>query len=131
MAPPCCKIVSLALNQATAARRCLPLGDDADMWQWPQVDPVVSAAVHNVAALFAKARQDFSGYYRAALQYLCYVSVQDLPQDEQVALARDISLAALLGDSIFSFAELLLHPVVRLAQLCPIRLCLCPGSAHQ
>ena len=76
----------------------------------------MSAAVHNVAALFAKARQDFSGYYRAALQYLCYVSVQELPEDERVALARDISLAALLGDSIFSFAELLLHPVVRAAQ---------------
>lgn len=78
-----------------------------------QVDPAVSAAVHNVAALFAKARQDFSGYYRAALQYLCYVSLDDLAQDEQLVLARDISLAALLGDSVYSFAELLLHPVVR------------------
>jgi 26S proteasome regulatory subunit N9 len=78
-----------------------------------QVDPVVSAAVHNVSALFAKARQDFSGYYRAALQYLCYVSLEDLREDECIALARDISLAALLGDSIFSFADLLLHPVVR------------------
>ena len=73
---------------------------------------MVSASVHNVAALHAKARQDFSGYYRTALQYLCYVSVDDLPQDECIALARDISLAALLGDTIFSFAELLLHPVV-------------------
>lgn len=78
-----------------------------------QVDPAVSAAVHNVAALFAKARQDFSGYYRAALQFLCYVSLDDLPQDDQLVLARDISLAALLGDSVYSFAELLLHPVVR------------------
>lgn len=77
-----------------------------------QVDPAVSAAVHNVAALFAKARQDFSGYYRAALQFLCYVSLDDLPQDDQLVLARDISLAALLGDSVYSFAELLLHPVV-------------------
>jgi hypothetical protein len=78
-----------------------------------QVDPSVSAAVHNVAALFAKARQDFSGYYRAALQYLCFVSLDDLPQDDQLVLARDISLAALLGDSVYSFAELLLHPLVR------------------
>lgn len=78
-----------------------------------QVDPAVSAAVHNVAALFAKARQDFSGYYRAALQFLCYVSLDDLAHDDQLVLARDISLAALLGDSVYSFAELLLHPVVR------------------
>ena len=53
-----------------------------------QVDPVVSAAVHNANALYAKARQDFSGYYRAALQYLCYVSVDDLPSDDCLALAR-------------------------------------------
>lgn len=79
-----------------------------------QVEPVVSASVYNVASLFAKARQDFTGYYRTALQYLCYVSVEELPQDERIALARDISLAALLGDSVYSFAELLLHPVVRL-----------------
>lgn len=72
----------------------------------------MSAAVHNVAALYNKARQDFAGYYRAALQYLCFVSVDDLPLDDRIALARDISLAALLGDSIYSFAELLLHPVV-------------------
>ena len=50
--------------------------------------------------------------YRAALQFLCYVSLDDLPQDDQLVLARDISLAALLGDSVYSFAELLLHPVV-------------------
>jgi 26S proteasome regulatory subunit N9 len=82
-----------------------------------QVEPVVSASVYNVSSLFAKARQDFTGYYRAELKYLCYVSVEDLPQDERIALARDVSLAALLGDSVYSFAELLLHPVVRLLSL--------------
>ena len=29
------------------------------------------------------------------------------------ALAVDISLAALLGDSVYNFGELLLHPIVR------------------
>ena len=94
-----------------------------------QVDPVVSAAVHNVAALFAKARQDFTGYYRAALQYLSYVKVGDVPEDERIALARDISLAALLGESIFSFAELLLHPIVRVLLITGLAAHLCFACA--
>ena len=59
-----------------------------------------------------------------------YVSVQELPEDERVALARDISLAALLGDSIFSFAELLLHPVVRAARRAPCS-SLCTSAADR
>lgn len=95
-----------------------------------QVDPSVSAAVHNVAALYNKARQDFAGYYRAALQYLCFVSIEDLPLDDRIALARDISLAALLGDSIYSFAELLLHPVVRFYPIQFLEVLLCAYGVY-
>ncbi len=35
---------------------------------------------------------------------------------ESQALAVDISLAALLGEGVYNFGELLLHPIVRLLQ---------------
>ena len=40
------------------------------------------------------------------------------------SLAVDVSLAALLGDKVYSFGELLLHPIVRpLLYSCPHVLC--------
>lgn len=39
--------------------------------------------------------------------------------DAVQSLAVDISLAALLGDKVYSFGELLLHPIVSLLPLLP------------
>jgi len=76
------------------------------------VHPVVSAAVHWALAQYCKAKQDFAGFYRAAIQYLAFVSSEELPADFRLELAVDIGLSALLGDDVYSFGELLLHPLV-------------------
>ena len=44
--------------------------------------------------------------------YLAYVSQDSLPPDFRRALAVDVSLAALLGEDVYNFGELLLHPIV-------------------
>jgi 26S proteasome regulatory subunit N9 len=77
-----------------------------------QVDPQVSASVHFVAMQYHKQRQSYAAFYRSALQYLCFVSQDTLPQDFRCALAVDVSLAALLGEDVYSFGELLLHPIL-------------------
>ena len=76
------------------------------------VDPQVSAAVHYVAMQYHKEQKEYASFYRAALMYLAFVSQEALPEDFRLALAVDVSLAALLGDDVYNFGELLLHPIV-------------------
>lgn len=76
-------------------------------------DPSVIASVYSLASQYHKTQKNFGEYYKSSLLYLAYVSVESLPPDFRVALAVDVSLAALLGDSIFNYGELLLHPIVQ------------------
>eukprot|EP01025_Chloroclados_australasicus_P063171 TRINITY_DN833_c0_g1_i1.p1 TRINITY_DN833_c0_g1~~TRINITY_DN833_c0_g1_i1.p1 ORF type:complete len:387 (+),score=51.40 TRINITY_DN833_c0_g1_i1:99-1259(+) len=80
------------------------------------VDPNVGASVYYASSLLHKAQANFSEYYRAALMYLCYVESEKLPHNYKLGLAVDISLAALLGDEVYNFGELLLHPIVNVLE---------------
>jgi len=75
-------------------------------------DPQVSAAVHCVAMQYHKHQKEYAAFYRSALLYLAYISQDSLPQDYRLALAVDLALAALLGEDVYNFGELLLHPIV-------------------
>ncbi|KXZ53762.1 hypothetical protein GPECTOR_6g679 [Gonium pectorale] len=77
------------------------------------VDPSVSAAVYYVTSLTNKAQSNYADFYRSTLMYLSYVSSDSLQPDFKVRLAVDVSLAALLGEDLYSFGQLLQHPIVR------------------
>ncbi|KAG8225801.1 hypothetical protein J437_LFUL005608 [Ladona fulva] len=51
-------------------------------------------------------------YYRAALRYLGCIDLSDLSQTEQEQHAFFLGLAALLGEGVYNFGELLAHPVL-------------------
>jgi len=52
-------------------------------------------------------------FYRASLRYLGCTEVSELTQEEQAKHAFFLSLAALLGDKVFDFGELLAHNVLQ------------------
>lgn len=51
-------------------------------------------------------------YYRDALRYLGCVDIKDLPEAEQQERAFTLGLAGLLGEGVYNFGELLMHPVL-------------------
>ncbi len=59
-----------------------------------------------------QAKLEFASYYKNALLYLACVSIDELTLDERRSRANDLSLAALVSDSIYNFGELLLHPIL-------------------
>lgn len=137
------QIASLKLNRGEQ-KECKLLLDEGKttLDSMTDVDPSVHASVHWVSSQYHKSRQEFADFYKTALLYLAYTSVDTLPEAFKLVmrcpllhayvlnisptrqsitgvypvlqgLAADLSLAALLGDNIYNFGELLAHPIVR------------------
>ncbi|KAI8474163.1 MAG: 26S proteasome regulatory subunit [Monoraphidium minutum] len=110
-----------------AAQQQLAMGDVADckaaieegaaaLERLSEPDPSVSAAVHYVSSLYYKLKKDYARFYRSSMQYLAFVSSDSLAPEFKAPLAVDIALAALLGDGVYGFAQLLMHPIVKALQ---------------
>ncbi|OAY77550.1 26S proteasome non-ATPase regulatory subunit 13 homolog B-like [Ananas comosus] len=76
------------------------------------VDPSVHASYYWICSQYHKSRQEFAEFYKSALLYLAYTTVDSLSDSFKLDLAFDLSLAALLGDNIYNFGELLAHPII-------------------
>ncbi|KAK0394228.1 hypothetical protein QR680_000636 [Steinernema hermaphroditum] len=76
----------------------------------------VHAPFFKVSALFRKETKDYAGYYREALRYLGCGTVDDLEDDEKLEQAVLLGFAALLGNDVYNFGELLTHPIFEVLQ---------------
>ncbi|KAL8498550.1 hypothetical protein ACS0TY_021763 [Phlomoides rotata] len=77
------------------------------------IDPTVYANYYWVSSQYYKSRQEFAEFYRSALLYLAYTSVESLSESFKLDLTFDLSLSALLGENIYNFGELLAHPIIK------------------
>ncbi|KAH9887038.1 hypothetical protein C8Q73DRAFT_714468 [Cubamyces lactineus] len=77
------------------------------------VDPSVNAAYYGVAADYYKSKAEYAPYYKNSLLYLaCIDPAKDLTTEERLLRAHDLGIAAFLGDTIYNFGELLMHPIL-------------------
>ncbi|KAJ2162812.1 26S proteasome regulatory subunit [Coemansia sp. RSA 552] len=76
------------------------------------VDPVIYASFYRVCADYYKAKAAFGQYYKNALLLLACIDVQELSVEDRVQRAYDLTLAALLSDTIYNFGDLLSHPIM-------------------
>ncbi|KAI3787168.1 hypothetical protein L1987_41429 [Smallanthus sonchifolius] len=77
------------------------------------IDPSVYANYYWVSSQYHKSRQEFAEFYKSALLYLAYTSVESLSDSFKLDLAFDLSLSALLGENVYNFGELLAHPIIK------------------
>lgn len=70
------------------------------------------AAFYRVNADYYKQKQDFAAYYRNALLYLACIDLATLSTSDRQSRAHDLSIAALVSETIYNFGELLLHPIL-------------------
>eukprot|EP01018_Ginkgo_biloba_P005425 Gb_08030 [translate_table: standard] len=108
------RIAALKLEQGEQ-KECKKLLDDGKntLDSMTDIDPSVYASYHWVSSQYHKSRQEFAEFYKSALLYLAYTTVESLSEPFKLDLAFDLSLAALLGDNIYNFGELLAHPIVK------------------
>ncbi|KAL2914444.1 26S proteasome regulatory subunit [Polyrhizophydium stewartii] len=78
----------------------------------PATEPVISAAFYRVSADYYKAKMAYQQYYHNALLFLSSVNIDDLGVQEKQERAYELAMSALLGESLYNFGELLIHPVL-------------------
>ncbi|KAF7732299.1 26S proteasome regulatory subunit [Apophysomyces ossiformis] len=76
------------------------------------VQTVIYASFYRVSADYYKAKAEFAQYYKTALLYLACVNLDELSSEEKAERAYDLAISALLGDMIYNFGELLMHPIL-------------------
>lgn len=75
------------------------------------VDPSVNASYYILSATYHKLLENAADFYKDMLLYLAYVSGESIPVERQQDIARDLSISALVGETVFAFGELISHPV--------------------
>lgn len=68
-------------------------------------EAVVHAAYYRVACDYYSAVGPADKFYKNALMFLAYTSYDEIPANERFDLAVNISIAALTGDGVFNFGE--------------------------
>lgn len=103
--------VRLHLGQVDGTRKdldkCESILDSFD-----SVETVVHASFYRTRAVYYQSQHEFAPYYRTTLLYLACVDLDDLSKEESQRIAYDLSIAALVSDTIYNFGELLLHPIL-------------------
>ena len=67
------------------------------------IDPSVYASYHWVSSQYHKSRQEFAEFYKSALLFLAYTTVEFLSEPFKLDLAFDLSLAKPRGQKLPSF----------------------------
>ncbi|RLN65825.1 hypothetical protein BBJ28_00012081 [Nothophytophthora sp. Chile5] len=76
-------------------------------------EPVVHAAYYRVACDYYGALGPADKFYKNALMFLAYTQYEEMRAAERFDLAVNISIAALTGDGVFNFGEVLATPILR------------------
>lgn len=101
--------LKLALGQTEIVRKDLDAASTI-LDTFDSIEPVIHAAYYRVNADYYSVKLDYTNYYHNALLYLaCEPSLT--PEDAKTR-AYNLSIAALLGEKIYNFGELLLHPIL-------------------
>jgi len=75
-------------------------------------EPVVYARYYEAAAEYYKRHGPAKSFYDNSIMYLSYTPLDELPADKKYALAHDMALAALVGDGVYNFGEVVEHPIM-------------------
>ena len=76
------------------------------------VDSVVSASYYRVASEYFEVVGPAESYYKNALMYLAYTPAEEMSGANQQKWAKSVSLAALIGEGVYNFGEVLAHDVL-------------------
>lgn len=72
----------------------------------------VHSRFYELSSNYHKLKGNYADYYKDALRYLGCIQLEQIPAGEHVERAFNLGLAAILGEGIYNFGELLAHPIL-------------------
>ncbi|XP_076444578.1 26S proteasome non-ATPase regulatory subunit 13-like [Babylonia areolata] len=93
-------------NVKTVIEECQGILDDMDGVT------SVHSRFYELTSNYHKLLGNHADYYKEALRFLGCVQLEDIPSGEQVERAFNLGLAAVLGEGVYNFGELLAHDVL-------------------
>lgn len=75
-------------------------------------ESIVFSKFYKASAEYRKMAGPADAFYRDALMYISYTPVETLSDEERFTLATDMSLAAITGDDVYNFGEVVRADVV-------------------
>jgi len=76
----------------------------------------VHAAYYRAWSAYYQVKGPAHEFYKHALLLLAYEPLSQMPHEEAVAISFNLGIAALCGDNLYNFGELLEHPVINVLQ---------------
>ncbi|UYV71583.1 PSMD13 [Cordylochernes scorpioides] len=73
---------------------------------------VVHGRYYQLCSDYHQLMGNHAAYYRDALRFLGCTDLDQIPAEEQRSRAFTLALAALLGEGVYNFGELLAHPII-------------------
>lgn len=101
----------MRLQDISGARKDLDTAESI-LDTFDSVENEVHATFYRINASYYQTNEDFGAYYKNALLYLACIDIKTLASHDAQSRAYDLSIAALVSDSIYNFGELLLHPIL-------------------
>jgi 26S proteasome regulatory subunit N9 len=77
-------------------------------------EPLVQSSFHRCAAELHRSMGNYGQFYKSCLMYLVFTPTENVANDEGLKLATDLSFAALLGDGIYNFGEIITNNILSL-----------------
>jgi len=102
---------TLALSQVDETKKKMKAAE-AELDNMNDIGDLTYSMFYKLCAAYHKSREAPPMFYRSMLQYLTYTPVDTLTTEEKCEIARDLCLAAFAAEDIFTFGELLQHPVL-------------------
>ncbi|MGH0173091.1 UNVERIFIED_CONTAM: hypothetical protein FKN15_064423 [Acipenser sinensis] len=72
----------------------------------------LQSLLYDTSSSYYQVMGEHASYYREALRYLGCIDLAELSVEAQQQKAFTLGLAALLGEGIYNFGELLMHPIL-------------------
>lgn len=76
------------------------------------IDNRVQASYYRAQSAYYKVKGPAADFYKKSLLLLAYSPLSQMRKEEAITISFDLGIAALVGEGLYNFGELLEHPVV-------------------